>query len=88
MPRLRHATIADAADALAIDPKSTTAWSLPSIATASTRRFAVNYVGLGELAKARASSDRSVLPKCCGSRLTGSGPICCGRRTAGALRDG
>jgi hypothetical protein len=58
MPRLRHAAIADAAAALAIDPKSTTAWSLPSIATASTRRFAVNYVGLGELAKARASADR------------------------------
>jgi hypothetical protein len=58
MPRLRHAAIADAAAALAMDPKSTTAWSLPSIATASTRRFAVNYVGLGELAKARASADR------------------------------
>ena len=58
MLRLRHAAIADAAAALAIDPKSTTAWSLPSIATASMRRFAVNDVGLGELAKARASAER------------------------------
>jgi hypothetical protein len=56
MLRLRHAAIADAAAGLAIDPKSTTAWSLPSIATASMRRFAVNDVG--ELAKARASADR------------------------------